>query len=96
VVQLDPTAEDKRQAPEALLGLTTGEANKGRLEALMARMVKLDLTVRDISWRVQCPRRERQPYKEAILPVAWEQMEVLSCSVYSSGSLSCWWLSAPP
>ena len=52
MVQLDPTAEDKRQAREALLGLLAGQTDGYVAEELADGVVQLDPTVRDLStWR---------------------------------------------
>ena len=47
VAQLDPTAEDKRQAREALLGLLAGETNSDVAERLAGAVAQLDPTAED-------------------------------------------------
>ena len=52
MVQLAPTAEDQRQAREALLGLLAGQTDGYLAEKLVAEVIQLDPTVPDLStWR---------------------------------------------
>ena len=51
MAQLDPTAEDKRQAREALLGLLARQTS-GMARRLADAVAQLDPTVRDLTtWR---------------------------------------------
>ena len=47
MAQLDPTAEDKRQARDALLGLLAGETDGGVAERLAGGVAQLDPTAED-------------------------------------------------
>ena len=57
LAQLDPTAEDKRQAREALLGLLARETDSGVAERLAGALAQLDPTVHDLrTWRAWAVR----------------------------------------
>ena len=54
VVELAPTAEDKRQAREALLGLLARETDEWLTAELVSGVIQLDPTVHDLStWRAR-------------------------------------------